>query len=153
MYKFLAILFCIILLFFCSPKSDFVALTQNYQGTMYFNYQLNFSSPTTNTIKNGNGYIISCNSQHASHIKTQLDSKLIQGYAFVSKQNINLHNFLLRLDAKIIYQEKLDNIEFIYAYSPYLKKHIQYNEQKINLQIAVTDCTTTIGYPAILIGV
>ena len=152
MYKFLGLLFAIILILFFSPDSDFVSLTSCYQGTISFNTFQNISTPLCTTINNGKSYIVSTSTENAYYINSILNEDDIQGYALTTTQKIEINEFLDKLHAKILFSENLDSIQFYYAYTPLLPKFINADLGKVNIQIAVRGNTTTIGYPAILIG-
>lgn len=152
MYKYLGAIFCIILILFCSPSSDFVSSVSEYSGSIYFSTSQNFSSRDTTTIPNGRGYIVSASTKDAKNIYALLDQDQLQGCALITSDPITVSDFFAKLNATVVFSEVIDDIAFYYAYTYQLSRFISYDNQKINLQIAVNNGTTTIGYPVILIG-
>ena len=60
MYKALGIIFCTVLILFCSPNGDFVgSFVQNLGGQVYFCVSERVDLPNVGITNNGKGYIIS----------------------------------------------------------------------------------------------
>ncbi len=179
MYKTLTILFSLILILFLTPQKDFPSLAMSYQGTMHFCTQYEINSPLATTIKNGAGYIISTDTKNYKNLKKSLNLANIQGYSLsINTKDFNISSFLSSLNATLIFSEKFDDYTFYYAYTPHLSRFVTLSNinssaskniplatiphnlsnssssprQKINIQIALSPTTTTIGHPLILTG-
>lgn len=151
MYKFLSIILIGILLFFYCPQYTLADIAQEYTGTFYIYTYQNFNTEFVQTTKNGNGYIISTETKNAKELLSLLNKNLIQGMSLaVERSQLNLATFLHKTNSKIIFNENIDELSFIYAYSPIFNEHITYNEQKINLQICKNQNLIHIGVPLIL---
>ena len=99
------------------------------------------------------------------YCKQQSPSSLNLGFCYLSQEkpnqkiigesitisNLEVSTAIKTLKAKIIKTETLPNTTtVIYAYSPLIKSNIEINNKKTNLQIAIKDHITTIGWPLIL---
>ena len=83
MYKTLGIIFCAVLILFCSPSSDFLgSFTQNLGGQVYFCMSERVDLPNVGITKNGKGYIISSEQGQARKIQNSIQKDEIQGIAF-----------------------------------------------------------------------
>ena len=151
MYKQLGLIFLLVLLFFYSPDYTLCDTALDYNGTFYIYTYQNFTSNNITTIKNGNGYILTMDNKNAKNIYRNLDKNKVTGFSFETTGNDNdIKNLLQKLHSTIIFIEKIDEITFIYAYSPVFDEFITYNNEKINIQIAKTNNTIQIGVPLIL---
>ena len=69
----------------------------------------------------------------------------------VTTKNIEINSALQTLKAKVIKTEYLSNgTTVIYAYTNLIKSSVELFNTKVNLQIALNNNTTTIGWPLIL---
>ena len=153
MYKALGIIFCTVLILFCSPNGDFVgSFVQNLGGQVYFCVSERVDLPNVGITKNGKGYIISAEQEQNRKIQNSIQKDKIQGIAFRFNGNFDTQSYLRKISAEIIFDEKIDEITFIYAYSSKFSRFVMYRGRKINIQIAQNSGETTIGYPLILIG-
>ena len=106
------------------------------------------SSPyITRTVDLGFSYIYVCDSADATKVRklfTRIDGESI------TLANTDKAAVLKRLNYQTVSVSEVSSIAVTYAYSPRGKTFITDNEQKINLQIAVSGRTTTVGWPVIL---
>lgn len=131
--------------FSLSNLSNNFDATHNFFTTQETNFQ------NTATTKNGNGYIISCDSKISQSISQKLFKSKLLGESFEFYGNKNDVNKILRqLEAKVLKTENFENFCIIYAYSPKICESITQNKQKINLQIAIKNNKIKVGTPLIL---
>ena len=76
------------------------------------------------------------------------DAKAVQIYL----SDISLEEILKKLDAKIVSEENVQNIQIINAYTPHFSKSVFVEHKKVNLQIAFKDGQIVAGFPMILTG-
>ena len=151
MYKYLGTVFLLILVFFYSPEYTLCDIAPEYDGTFYIYTYQNYISSNSNTTHNGNGYIISTKNECAKQLYSQLNKSQITGFSFeTSGNNADINKLLKKLHSTVIFNEKIEKITFIYAYSPCFSEFVTYNNEKINIQIAKTNNTIQIGVPLIL---
>lgn len=152
MYKFLGIVFAVILLLFCAPTSDFLGNLPSESGRVSFCVNERVEILDANITQNGSGYIISAPTDRARVVQNALRPEIIQGVIYMSTQKIDISEYLGRIGATIYEEENIDGMHFICAFSPQFSRFVSYNGQKINIQIAISPELTTIGYPLILCG-
>ena len=153
MYKALGIIFCMILILFCTPNSDFVgSFAYKQGGQVYFCVNKRVDLPNIEITKNGKGYIISAEQERAVKLQNSIQRDEIQGIAFRYGGNFDTKSYLEKVSAEIIFDETINKMSFVYAYSTKFPRYVMYRGQKINIQIAHNSLETTIGYPLILIG-
>jgi len=153
MYKVLGVIFCAVLVLFCSPNGDFLGSFDDISSAkVYFctNFATNLEQVTT--IKNGNGYIISTEKSTARAVQNSISSADLQGVAVRVDADFDCQAYLQKISARVISSENVGENQFLYAYSPRFSRFVTYNGQKINIQIAQNSHSTTIGYPLILTG-
>ena len=143
-------LFCLI---FLKTPFSLCFLSQNYDATHTFYATQNVQNQNATVIQNGNGFLISTNSQNATEILADINAHNIQGESFCFNGNADdAQNILHSLNAKIMTQECFEDFKVFYAYSPKLEKYVLINLQKINIQIAMKNGKITVGSPIILGG-
>ena len=82
--------------------------------------------------------------------KTKLKNSSTMGESITCK-NLEVANAIKVLNAKVVYTEYFENgTTVIYAYSPLINKTVKVKNKNINLQFAITNNSTTIGWPLIL---
>ena len=151
MYKILSLIFIIILFLYGDGEYTLCDVASSFEGEFYFYTYQNIEFSNCNQIVNGNGYILKTDTKSAKIIYNQLNKSLVKGFSFcVSENQLNVQQFLKNLDASIFFEEKIDEINFCYAYSPIFKDFVTIDGQKINLQICKSDGVIKIGVPLIL---
>jgi len=113
----------------------------------FYSTEIVSSSLITKTTDLGFSYIYTCNSKNAAKVRalfTRIDGESI------TIENTTAKRILQFLKYQKISETKISNVKTIYAYSPRGQVYIQNAGQKINLQIAVNNQTTTVGWPVIL---
>ena len=101
----------------------------------------------TNTTDLGFSYIYNCNSKDAPKVRklfTRIDGESIE------LESISADKILRTLNHRAISQTQISDVKIVYAYSPRGSTFIKDGNSKINLQIAVNNQTTTVGWPVIL---
>ncbi len=153
MYKAFGAMFCVILVAFFAPNCDFVNSFGQISGAkVYFCTTERIDSGSAQVIKNGNGYIISTQLNKAKRVQNAIKSDILSGISIYIDSEFDSYAYLNKIGAKIIFDERIENELFIYAYSTILPRYTSFRGQKINLQIIARNGTTTIGYPLILTG-
>ena len=151
MKKCLLVFILMFLFCFIKPDYNFYSLSVNYNGTHNFYSSVKIIDDNIDITKNGNGYIISCNTKDAPKIKNKINNNFIYGESFSfngSKNDINI--IIKKLKIEILSKQDLDNIIVIEGYSPLINKSIYINNENINIQIAFNNNKITVGYPLIL---
>lgn len=153
MYKTIGVIFCAILVLFCSPNCDFVGSFSDFNdGKAYFCTNSAIELPETTAIKNGKGYIILSDLKFARKVQNSISTEDLQGISVFFDRKIDCSAYLQKISAQKIFEETAGEFRFIYAYSPLFRRSVTYNGEKINIQIAKSGDKTTIGYPLILTG-
>lgn len=67
-------------------------------------------------------------------------------------ENMELNDLLNLLNADIIDTQYVENIQVVYAYSPYYQGNVVMENKKVNLQIALKGDEIIAGFPLILTG-
>lgn len=101
-------------------------------------------------IKNGENTIIECDAGLYKLIRTNISNRIL-GECVELDYNQSIENFLLKNDYIIVNRNKINDIEIISLYNKNILNNIIVDNQKINLQVAITPQTITVGTP-ILIG-
>ena len=65
-------------------------------------------------------------------------------------ENLEISTAIKSLKAKVVKTEYLNNQTIIYAFTPLIKTNIILNNKKVNIQIAIKNNISTIGWPLIL---
>lgn len=118
------------------PKNNFTLL--NYFDGEYLAYTSTPISPEY--IFTGSAYIN----------YGKVDVKELIGESLTIK-NLEVGAALKTLNARVIYSENLaSGAMVIYAYSPKIHKNVKFNNKKVNLQIAVYNDYSVVGWPLIL---
>jgi len=81
--------------------------------------------------------------------QTKDDASYVIGESIKIK-NLEINTALKTLKAKVVKTEHLNNITIIYAYTPLINTSLIEKNKQINLQIAINNEYTTIGWPLIL---
>lgn len=120
----------------------------NGNYTVYTNENAYIEDSVVATIKNGNGSIYKTSLGNykcvLSHL-TQITSETI----VLNEQDVN--KVLDYLDAEIM--EIIPVYDDLILYNCYVKslpKVIYHNQEKINIQLAITNCAMSIGYPMLV---
>ena len=145
-FAFLLIL-CTVLCTFSLPTG--LNFAQSFEGVYYFYTSQNYQSEITHTVKNGNGYIISCDISCAQVVQNALNPKCLYGESFVFKgDNNDIENLLFSLDITYRQNNDLD----IIAYSPKISYAMTVEGKPFNVQISKQQEFVSVGFPAILGG-
>ena len=151
MKKFLILLVVFGCLMFLKTPFSLSYLSQNYNATHSFYATQNIQTQNTQTIQNGNGYIISTNATNAPNILNKLDKNHIDGESFcIYGTSTDALQILHSLGAVIIKEESFDDFKIIYAHSPKIHNYVLIGNKKINIQIALKNNKITVGTPLIL---
>ncbi len=138
---------CTVLCTFCLPLAYNYA--QNFDGVYYFYTSQNYQSKITHTVKNGNGYIVSCDISKAKLVQHALNKDCLYGESFCFNGNKqDVQNLLFSLDILYCQNNNLD----IIAYSPKIMYAMTVEGKVYNVQISQTDSMISVGFPAILGG-
>ena len=148
-------IFILIVAFFCLivMKSPFSLskLSQNYLGEHTFYSTQKTNQKETNITKNGNGYLISTNSQNAKNVFQNLEKEKLHGESFrLSGTEKDIPKLLHSLCAKTVKEERFDDFLILYANSPKIANYVVVNNKKVNIQIAYKNKVITVGTPIIL---
>lgn len=100
-------------------------------------------------VKNGNVNFIKCSGENAKKVKSQLINLDGESVTFQGTKNDAL-KFIHQFNYEIVYSEMVGKIFTLYAYSPQISNCVYVNNQKVNLEVAVTNSTVTVGTPVIL---
>lgn len=151
MKKLVALFFvCLSLIFLQSPLS-LTNISKNFNGTHSFFTTQKVSDENSSIIKNGNGYLISCESCYSPKLLSKLNLSQLSGESFCFNGTLkDIADILKSLEAQIVKTENNSSIYIIYAYSPKIFKSVFVENQKVNIQIAKKQELTTVGSPLIL---
>lgn len=151
MPKVSALLFISFIILFCSPAYTLIDIAKNLNGTCYiYTYQY-YETENVETVQNGNGYILSMDTENAKKVYCNLDKGSIQGISIqFTDADFELSKLIKKLKISVIFNEKLENFTFIYGFSPAFDDFVTYNGEKINIQIAIKNSDIHIGVPLIL---
>lgn len=151
MSKYISLLFIMLLIFFCSPYYNLTDIAQYYDGDLFiYTYQYK-TLPNTSIIKNGNSYIIKTSTKNGKKTIQDLDKNKIKGLSFEFLGNEqDIKNIVEKTKLCVKFNEKVNNIVFLYGYSTLFKDYTTYNNEKINMQIAFQNGVVSVGVPLIL---
>ena len=151
MKKIIALFFALVCLLFVKTPFSLTTLSSEFLAEHSFYTTENTNVLNAKTVKNGNGFVVTCQAKHAKNILNNLNNDKIQGESFCFKgQFDDAFKILSSLNAKIVFEEKFDEFSVFYAYSPKLDNIIYIDSKKINIQIAYKNETITVGTPVIL---
>lgn len=102
------------------------------------------------TVKSGLGYDVVVPYQLLSEYRPMLKDRLGESI-YIKGSNIDIVNdYLKSYDAHIICTQEIDGYMLIYAYSHKLRGSIKFNDNKVNIQIALSSGNIVIGTPLII---
>lgn len=137
MKKILIFLCIVMVLFYVNQTKSNFSLKDYFTGKMSYYTQNSVSNTSINL---GFCYLSENINKHS----------IIVGESIVV-ENLEISTALKILKAKIIEKGYLDNkTTVIYAYSPLITSQIKSKKNKVNLQIAINNNATIIGWPLIL---
>lgn len=153
MKKLIAILLVVLSLLFVKSPFSLSNVSANYHGTYTFYSMQNLDDERVDVTKSGGGYLICCSNKVASEIYSKLNLNMLQGesFSFLGEMG-DVNKILSKLNVSKLKEEKVGDIYIVYGYSPNIKKSIDVDDQKINIQIALSDKKITVGTPLILGG-
>ena len=147
--KILPIIFCAIMLLLNIPNTNFLNCLTFTDGTFSFYTTENYTAQQCHTLKCGNGYIISCESNLAHFLYNKLNKQKLLGISIETSAD-NMKKIIDELDFKMETTQNCGDILFSYGYSTKLDKFVTIDGKKINIQIAKRGEKIKIGYPLIL---
>ncbi len=151
MKKFIALFFVIVSLLFLKAPFSLTTLSSHFFGEHSFCTTEETKILNATTVKNGNGFVVSCSSKFCSDIYQHLNKEKIQGESFCFNGKLeDVFKIIYIMSAKVVCREEFDDFSVFYAYSPKIDKSININSKKINLQIAYKNNKITVGTPLIL---
>ena len=139
----MAILLCI------AMPDDTVTSYLPSNGITYIYTTENLVAPECTSIPSGNGYIIKCDSTCSHALLTQLNKNKVLGVSF-EIPNCDFNTLTQKLNLQLICSQIVEDIVFVYGYSPRLSKFITVDGEKINIQVAKRGDIVKVGYPLIL---
>ena len=145
-FVFLLILCTVLCMPFATKIVDFA---NSFSGEYCFYTSQNFQSPMATTIKNGEGYIITCDIKNAKTIKNALNKNCLYGesFSFCGNQS-EINKIMFDLDVMYSCKNDLD----IIAYSPKVDYCVYLDQKPFNMQIACKDGLVFVGFPTIFGG-
>ena len=136
----------------CPAKIDFVDIAQNFDSGSYtFFVKGEWSGEFENVIPNADEQILTCSIGKAKTNKSWISGE-IRGESFrISGGVEKVDEIVNLLSAKVVKQGLVGDIFCVYLYAPNLKSQtLSLFNQRVNLQIAVSNGSVTVGYPIIL---
>ena len=118
----------------------------------FYTPKLNIEIKDANIISNGNSSIVVCDAQNSKKVKSRLPEVLGESVRITDYSKETLSEIMNKYSSKIKKIENINNYQFLLCYDDSLPKFVLVDEQKINLQIAITDSEIDVGYPLILNG-
>lgn len=148
-FRFIVLFFILSVIFLCPTTNnnlDFYNLKATNLKIYYYN---NIQFENEKIFKNGIGCYIMPN---IAIVGKYISNTNFDGIEFTT--NISASNILQNLNAKIIKKQSilLNNEEklIIYAYTNKFNKFVMLENQKVNVQILVSNSENTVGLPLIL---
>lgn len=148
-FRFIVLFFILLVIFLCPTTNnnlDFYNLKTTNLKIYYYN---NVQFENEQTFKNGIGCYIMPN---IDIVGKYISNTNFDGIEF--RSNISENEILKNLNAKIIKKQSilLNNEEkiIIYAYTNKFNKFVMLENQKVNVQILVSNSENTVGLPLIL---
>lgn len=136
MKKLIVFFILVMVLFYANKTQQTFTLTDYFSGE-YTTYS---NTPASDNSVNLGFCHLNANEKTASTIGES-----------ITTTNLEVSTAIKTLKANVVKSEYLENGTIvIYAYSPLINNAVKVNNKKVNLQIALTDNITTIGWPLIL---
>lgn len=155
MYKFYAVI-ALIFTFAFLPQGEYLdTLGAEFYDSEYFFY-ISGSCDTggeVRAVKNGDQDIIICPTSLAKEVRARINGKIL-GESFRCRGSTRTaQNIKNKLGAKLVKSAYVDGIYILYLYSGQVRADpICMYGDRVNLQIAVSKNTVTVGSPIILGG-
>lgn len=130
---------------FMFMPTDIVSASKISDATVYI-YCKTFDGEF---IENGNGKIVIADSNTYKDILKSASGIDGISFSFVGGQS-DIDDLQNTLKLKIVYTETVDDIVCIYGYSSLVKGSVNLDGKKINVQIAKSNDTISVGSPLIL---
>lgn len=152
------VLFFCMIIFVCSvllvvPSYDYGFLNYVRSDSEICFYTTTKNNNTPNFVKKldvGSGEILQCHSSFAKQLRKRLDGVAGISFSFQGDED-DIESFFKDVDAVVLSCENVDDELTIYmAYSPKFQNKIFVDGCSVNLQIAFSKNTITIGSPIIL---
>lgn len=149
MKKFLVFILILCTILYTNQVKTTCEFADGFAGVYCFYTTENFESNLTTRIKNGNGFIVSCDIDCAGTVKNMLNKNLLFGesFSFVGNED-DIKNLLFDLD--VCYTSKNENE--LLAYSPKLDYSFVSDGKEFNVQIAENKGVIYVGFPTIFGG-
>ena len=133
----------------CPKKTDLVDVSANYSGSYTFFVKGDVENlESVSVIQNGDEKIVVCEIDRADEIKKVIKGE-IRGESFCTTGDKGLIDEIANLlTAKIVKKGYVGDIFCAYLYAPSLNSEsLDLFNTKVNLQIAVSGDTVTVGCP------
>lgn len=136
----------------CPAKTDLVEVSKNYSGSYTFFVKGDVENlERVSVIQNGDEKIVTCEIERADEIKKEIKGA-IRGESFsISGGKEKFDEIASLMSAKVVKKGYVGEIFCAYLYAPSLNSEcLELFNTKVNLQIAVSGNTVTVGCPIIL---
>jgi len=155
MYKFYFALILIFSLAFAPSGIYLDSLAEELSATEYFFY-ISGECPSggdIRTVKNGEDEIVLCPPSLANSVRGKVNG-VINGESFRFTGDINSINDLVdRLNAKVVRTGYIEDVYVVYVYSGAIRATpLSLYGERVNMQIALSQNTVSVGVPLILGG-
>ena len=148
--SFLISIFSFSFLFSLNTNNIVLDLASNYNSQVSFFVTDNINNKEINQINNGIHNIVLCNSNTAYKTYDKLKSVVGISFSFLGKRT-DFINICEKLNIVIKSKEIInDEITSYLCYTKKIRNHINVDNEKINIQIAVNKDIITVGTPIIL---
>ena len=141
---------CISLIFYgiVSPSREF-RLENYFTGEFAFHTTDNIqSSLITRTTNLGFAFIHHTHSYDAVYLRPRFSR--IDGESITIREQLDAQDILTTLNARRISTSRIGEIYIVHAHTNRIPVFITHDGRRSNIQIAIRDSSTTIGWPAIL---
>lgn len=147
---FCLILFCMVCVPITKPVFNVFAEPSitYYFYTSSINYQISGAKITSC----GNGSIVSCNAEDSQKIKKILPYIYGESVRIKNYDNDTLKNIIQNYTKNLVKKEYIDDYNFMLCYDKSMPNFVTIDNQKVNVQIAISQNEINIGYPLILNG-
>lgn len=152
-FLFLAVVLFLSSLLLVVPNYDygFLQYVKNDSQVSFYMATKSHSVPTYVTKTDvGCGEILQCHSSNAQRLSKKLDDIAGISFSFTGNEK-DIENFLKEVDAFVLKSENIDSgLQILLAHSPKFQNRVMIDGNSVNLQIAISGDTITIGSPLIL---
>lgn len=141
----------LIMVLFTNQSTMLFSFANSFDVKITFYTTQSFYSKNTQTIQNGNVYMVHCNKENAKQTYLLLDKQKISGqsFSFVG-QPAELKNLVARLNINVVSEENLGDIVVINGYCKKFATGVFVGSDMVNIQLAYNKGIITVGCPVIL---